>query len=92
MENRKLSLEEFEAAIEKTNTVEEVIDLYKSQGVDVTEEELKEMAGPDNGEELTEEALEDVAGGAVYWRVRVTYCSRRIVVRVRRIVYRRVCC
>ena len=91
MENKKMSLEEFEEAIEKTSTTEEIIDLYKSQGVDVTEEELKEMAGPDNGEELTEEALEDVAGGAVYWRVRVFYCSRRIIVRVRRVVYRRCC-
>ena len=47
MENKNLTVEEFEEAIEKANTVEEVIALYKSQGIDVTEDELKEIAGPD---------------------------------------------
>ena len=89
MENKNLTVEEFEEAIEKANTVEEVIALYKSQGIDVTEDELKEIAGPEDGDELTEEALEDVAGGAVIWRLRIYY-TRRIVIRIRRIVYRRV--
>ena len=89
MENKNLTVEEFEEAIEKANTVEEVIDLYKSQGIDVTEDELKAMAGPEDGDELTEEALEDVAGGALVWRLRIYY-TRRIVIRIRRIVYRRV--
>ena len=87
MENKNLTVEEFEEAIEKANTVEDVIDLYKSQGIDVTEDELKEIAGPDNGEELTEEALEEVAGGALILRLRIYY-TRRIVIRIRRIVYR----
>lgn len=89
MENKNLTVEEFEEAIEKANTIEEVIDLYKSQGIDVTEDELKAMAGPEDGDELTEEALEDVAGGALVWRLRIYY-TRRIVIRIRRIVYRRV--
>ena len=89
MENKNLTVEEFEEALDKANTVEDVIGLYKSQGIDVTEDELKEIAGPDNGEALTEKDLEDVAGGAIILRLRIYY-TRRIVYRIRRIVYRRV--
>ena len=87
MENKNLTVEEFEEAIEKANTVEEVIDLYKSQGIDVTEDELKKIVGSDEGEELTEEDLDNVAGGALILRLRI-YCTYRIVVRIRRIVRR----
>ena len=82
-----MTVEEFEEAIEKAETVEDVINLYKDQGIDVTEDDLKTIAGPEDGEELSEEALEDVAGGLIIRRIRIYY-TRRIVIRIRRIVYR----
>ena len=88
MENTEnLTVEEFEEAIEKAETVEDVINLYKNQGIDVTEADLKAIAGPEDGDELSEEALEDVAGGMIIRRIRIYY-TRRIVIRIRRVVYR----
>lgn len=59
--------EGFETALNAAATVEEVKAAFAAQGVTVTEEEAKEIFKGVHQEmgELSEEALDDVAGGGV---------------------------
>ena len=72
--NDKVFTEKLKAA----KSLEEIADLFKEQGVDVTAEEIKAAAKEKAGEELDEQDLENVAGGVkartvlkiAYWVVR----------------------
>lgn len=61
---------EFVDALQNTDSKDEALAVFKSYGVDLSLEELEKMiqTGTGNGE-LSEEALENVAGGRFNWRV-----------------------
>ena len=66
MEINELVLnEEFKAAASKVETVEEAVELCKSYGVEITGEELVDAIKKSHDAELSEEDLEDVAGGGI---------------------------
>lgn len=66
MEIKELVMnEEFKAAASKVETLEEAIDLCKAYGVEITGEELVEAIKKSNSEELSEEDLDNVAGGGI---------------------------
>lgn len=62
-----LQNEEFKAQLENAKDFKEAAEIYNAYGIDVTEEELKEIIARNESGELGEEALEDVAGGTVLW-------------------------
>lgn len=57
--------EEFIAELEKLQSEEEIISLFKTNGVEITSEELKSMVISGENEELDENLLDDVSGGAI---------------------------
>ena len=57
--------EEFKKQIEDAQSFEEVAEIFKSRGVDVTVEQLKNSIEENKDGELGEEELEDVAGGSI---------------------------
>ena len=57
--------EEFKAAASKVETLEEAITLCKAHGVEITGEELVDAIKKSHNEELSEEDLENVAGGGI---------------------------
>ena len=71
--------EEYTSKFEAVKTEDELIDLAKEVGVEVSADEIREAAkllfeslatdGQDESEELTDEQLEAVAGGAAFWGV-----------------------
>jgi predicted ribosomally synthesized peptide with nif11-like leader len=64
MEIKELVMnEEFKKAASKVETLEAAIELCKSYGVEITGEELVDAIKKSHAEELTEEDLENVAGG-----------------------------
>ena len=66
MEIRELvANEEFKAAASKVETLEEAIKLCKAYGVEITEEELVDAIKKSHNEELSEEDLDNVAGGGL---------------------------
>ena len=54
--------EAFIDRIKKAESLAEIVEIFRSEGLDVTEAELKSMLDDQEGE-LTEENLEGVAGG-----------------------------
>lgn len=57
-----MSNETFQEKLYGAKDVSEVKELFANEGVDLTEEQLMEMLLP-NGEDLSEEDLENVSGG-----------------------------
>lgn len=57
--------EEFADKLRTAETVEQAIELFASEGVSVTAEELNTYLADDADAALTEEALDDVSGGCV---------------------------
>jgi predicted ribosomally synthesized peptide with nif11-like leader len=54
--------EELAKKLEAAETIEEALAILKEDGIDATEEEIKELL-PEKGDELTDNNLEGVAGG-----------------------------
>jgi len=76
MENKIRNLmenEAFVAELETVKTMEEAIALFAREGVTVTEAELNEWLSGSESETLSEEDLDEVAGGSV-----ATWLGRRI--------------
>lgn len=66
--------QELSAAILEAKSADEVRALLAAKGIDVTEEELKTWISGETAEgELTEDALEDVAGGRTASRLVAGY-------------------
>lgn len=68
MEERIAALvenEEFADKLKAAETVEQAIELFASEGVSVTPDELNAYLADDADDTLTEEALDDVSGGCV---------------------------
>lgn len=57
--------EEFKEAASKVETLEEAVELCKRYGVEITGEELVDAIKKSHSDELSEEDLEDVAGGGI---------------------------
>ena len=60
----------FEQELEKVSTPEEMQALFASYGIEMTVDEVKELVSSAvkmNNEELSEEDLENVAGGVAGW-------------------------
>lgn len=55
--------EEFKAAASKVETLEEALELCKAHGVEITAEELVDAIKKSQSDELSEDDLENVAGG-----------------------------
>lgn len=55
--------EEFKAAANKVETVEEAVALCKTYGVEITGDELVDAIKKSHSDELDETALENVSGG-----------------------------
>ena len=74
-----LENEEVGKRIKNAASVDEVIEILAENGINVTADELKEIAVPLNaalnGEELDEAALEAVAGGVNWWKVGKFLCT-----------------
>ena len=56
--------EDFRKAMSAAQSLEEVMDLLKANGLEVSEEDLNALLAQRQTGELDEEALENVAGGA----------------------------
>lgn len=67
--NALWSNEEFCQKVHAAKSTEEVIRLFAEEGVTVTEEQILAAKDSKNEEELTETALDSVAGGCVICRV-----------------------
>lgn len=67
--------EEFRARVEKAESLKEVMDIFKENGVEVSEDELKAFAG----EELSDEELDNVAGGVWHDYINPGYWLGRAV-------------
>ena len=61
--------EEFCKKVNDAKSTEEVIQLFADEGVTVTEEQILAAKASENEGELTETALDSVAGGCVICRV-----------------------
>ena len=60
---------ELKEKLENAQTLAEVVEIYKTKGIEVTEEQLQAaLDAPENGE-LNEETLENVAGGILLWPI-----------------------
>lgn len=69
--NDLLSNPEFLKKVESTSSVEEAIELFRDEGLEVSESELRTIfTAPveDESGELSEESLESVTGGVSVWR------------------------
>ena len=83
---------EFAKAVEAAEDVKTLVELLKSKGVEITEEEMEKAldVAEKQGDELDENALENVAGGMsislmialglAYWAY---CCGKRILMRRR---------
>ena len=59
-------MNDFEERLKSANTVEDVICVFHEEGMDVTEDDLRQLAMDIKGErELNENELDDVAGGGL---------------------------
>lgn len=54
--------------LEKAGDVHEAVSILGEYGVEITASELEDLAKKGNGEELSEENLDQVAGGAGWWK------------------------
>ena len=92
--------EMFDEALDRAESVEDVLEVMRSMGADVTEEELAAFATEEGEGEYTEEALENVVGGSWVMRsmlrasqIRLRHARQRLqmtLFRVRsRFLYRR---
>lgn len=61
--------EEFCKKVNDAKSTEEVIRLFADEGVTVTEEQILAAKASENEGELTEAALDSVAGGCLFCRV-----------------------
>ena len=68
---------EFMDRIQEANSIAEIIELFRSKGIEVTEADLRSALDGQEGE-LSEEGLEEVAGGAAF-RV---YIDKRMINRL----------
>ena len=64
--------EAFISKLENAKNDDELIALFKANGVKITIEEIKEMMRGGNTEELNEESLDTVSGGAIGYIVGYT--------------------
>lgn len=60
---------EFKAAASKIETLEEALELCKTYGVEITAEELVSAIKKSHSDELSEDDLENVAGGGIKLKV-----------------------
>lgn len=66
----------FMEKVAATATAEEAIELFRKEGLQVTEEELLTVfAAPVEGEngELSEDSMESVTGGSVWWGKKIKW-------------------
>ena len=57
---------ELEAKVKAAESLEEVVEILKAEGMDVTKEDLIKAMEAEEKDELSEDDLEDVAGGAAW--------------------------
>lgn len=66
MDTVKITTEEMlDEALSRAETVEDVLDVANAMGLDMTQEELEAFVAEDTIGELSEDELDDVAGGWV---------------------------
>lgn len=58
--------EAFKKQIQEAKSLAEVVEIFKSKGLEVTEEQLQSVLDNPEGE-IAEENLESVAGGSIRW-------------------------
>ena len=58
--------EEFKSKLENAQSVSELVEILREYGIETTEEELEAAYAAQEGE-LSEENLEDVAGGCIWF-------------------------
>jgi predicted ribosomally synthesized peptide with nif11-like leader len=58
--------------LEQTQSEDEVLALFKENGVELSQDELKAFVSESQKEELDEDSLDDVAGGILSYRVGLT--------------------
>ena len=59
---------EAEEKLSNAGSIENMVIIFAEYGVELTTDDLNQMLGTDNDGELSEELLEDVAGGKVNWK------------------------
>ncbi len=60
--------EEANAKLDNAGSIENMISIMAEYGLDLTREDVDEMMNNGTSDELDEESLEDVAGGARSWK------------------------
>ena len=68
----------FDEALDRAENVEDVLEVMRTLGADVTEQDLDVFAAEDGSDEITEEQLDNVAGGGWVTRLMLRQSQIRL--------------